>query len=107
MPMHIATIRRMLAEFIELRMAEQGAKYQDADLLGDEERCPMVNPACPEDLCVLPVGHPGAEQKIHILGTDNYEWATKYKDFPMAALGHTDSELINLGCIEQQRLGIR
>jgi hypothetical protein len=34
------------------------------------ERCPLVNPLCPDDLCILRKGHPGASQNCHWLGTN-------------------------------------
>jgi len=85
-------------------MAEQGAKLQTVDLMGPFQRCPLLNPACPGDRCILPAGHIGTEEKIHILGTDNYMWAMRY-DFPMAELGHSDEELFELDCVEQEKVG--
>lgn len=31
--------------------------------------CTMVNPGCPEDLCLLPYGHSGAFAGLHLTGT--------------------------------------
>lgn len=31
--------------------------------------CTLVNPLCPNDLCVLPAGHPGTVKREHLLST--------------------------------------
>lgn len=33
------------------------------------KRCPLVNPLCPDDLCVLMAGHSGSDEGKHLLGT--------------------------------------
>jgi len=35
-------------------------------------QCPLVNPLCPDDLCILPEGHAGTAEGYHVLGTTNY-----------------------------------
>jgi hypothetical protein len=35
--------------------------------------CQLVNPLCPDDLCVLPKNHVGTEQGYHILGTTAWD----------------------------------
>jgi hypothetical protein len=99
--MNLAKIRSDLVRFIEGKMSNQGAKLQDVNLL-EAPRCPLINPACPSDLCILPAGHPGTEDHVHILGTDNYGYATRY-DFPMAEVGTSDEDLRRLGWDEQDR----
>ena len=37
--------------------------------LPDRRRCPLVNPLCPDDFCVLPAGHVGAAEGWHWLQT--------------------------------------
>jgi hypothetical protein len=96
-------IRRKLTRFIERKMFIQGVTaIHYADILGDNPRCTLVNPACPDDLCILPAGHVGTEEKVHILGTDRYSEAVRY-DFPMAPPGTDDEELVRLGWEEQFR----
>lgn len=43
-----------------------------------EVRCPLVNPLCPNDLCILEANHPGTEQGWHTLGTDPYDQPHRY-----------------------------
>jgi hypothetical protein len=102
--MRLDTIRRQLTYFVEQQMAEQDANLQDTDLLGDSPRCPLVNPGCPSDLCILPAGHVGTEEHVHVLGTDNYSQATRYREFHLAEVGTSDEELVRRGWVEQRRI---
>jgi hypothetical protein len=102
--MRLDAIRRRLTCFVEQQMATQDANLQDTDLLGGSPRCPLVNPACPSDLCILPAGHVGTEEHVHVLGTDPYSQATRYKDFHLAEVGTSDEELVRRGWVEQRRI---
>lgn len=68
-------------------------------------RCQLINPLCPDDLCILDHGHKGTKRGIHHLGTSSepFKVGTLMRmsnhDKPF-----TDEELINLGQIEQRRL---
>lgn len=53
--------------------------------------CPMINPACPNDLCQLPAGHAHAERGWHLLETD--AGMQHLDSFPMLAPGSTRAEL--------------
>jgi hypothetical protein len=99
--MDLDKTRKALTLFIEGCMAEQHAKLQDVTL--GKPRCPMVNYLCPDDLCILPAGHLGADENIHILGTDPYDQAERYPDFRQAEWGTSDHDLIQFGWVEQQR----
>jgi len=37
------------------------------------EGCQLVNPLCPDDLCILPKDHVGTKQGYHILGTTPWD----------------------------------
>ena len=99
-----STIQRSIARLIDGCWAEQ----PDAKFVGDvvliqrgQKRCPLVNPLCPSDLCVLPAGHDGTEEGYHVLGTDNYTLAQRYiaarSLFIMMPVGTTDEALIERG----------
>lgn len=75
--------------------------------------CTLVNPLCPNDLCVLWYGHKGTAHGKHLLGTfpgsvPNEEWDDDPDDAEdhvqevsnvmfMAPKGTPDDELIRLG----------
>lgn len=78
--------------------------------------CTLVNPLCPDDLCVLPNGHPGTKEGKHLLGTfpgsfPQNNVAPSPKDAVvvseymwMAHRNTTDESLIHLGWETQERL---
>ena len=99
--MNIRKVRADIERFVEGKMENQNANLQEVNLL-ETARCPMINPICPGDLCILPAGHPGAEDGIHVLGTDPYDQAFKY-NFPLAPYGTSDRELVRLGWLEQTK----
>lgn len=73
--------------------------------------CTLVNPLCPDDLCVLPYGHVGTNRRAHLLGSmygsayaDEHDYAEALKHRErmsplmfMAPEGTSESELIRLG----------
>lgn len=59
------SIRQQVIDLGEERWRDEGRRGW--------EGCPLVNPLCPDDLCVLPLGHVGTEQGYHLLGTDAYD----------------------------------
>jgi len=77
----------------------------------DAGRCTLVNPLCPDDLCVLPYGHAGTPKREHLLGTmygsayaaeHSYAEALRHRErlssvMYMAPQGTSESELIRLG----------
>lgn len=54
--------------------------------------CTMVNPYCPDDVCVRPAGHRGG----HTLGTMAYDEQTRRK-FPMLPDGASYDEVVATG----------
>lgn len=84
----------------------------------DKPRCPLVNPLCPDDLCVLPAGHKWTRGRRHLLGTmygsvpdPDYpnENLTKYvqqvsKVMYLAPVGTPEEELIRLGWARSKKL---
>lgn len=69
----------------------------------------MVNMLCPDDLCVLPAGHPGTPKNEHLLGTmygsayEDLKKALKYRKpmsrraMPMAPPGTSVEDLWRMG----------
>ena len=102
----LGAIRGQLEAYVEDRMREQGATFQAVDLLQRQPRCPLVNPACPDDLCILPAGHAGTREQVHVLGTTPYDHATRFQSFLMADVGTEDRELIRLG-VSEAECGVR
>lgn len=41
--------------------------------------CPMINPLCPDDLCLLPFGHEGMLDNRHILSTTPWDTERHYR----------------------------
>lgn len=85
----------------------------------EQSHCTFVNPACPDDLCVLEYGHPWASRNRHITGTTYGSanttreeqavilrnkalsgWAVGY----LASKGTSQEELIKLGWKKQEEL---
>lgn len=97
MPRHAKTIRREISAYIEDAIRDQGVLYPNVVFPGDP--CPLVNPLCPDDLCILPAGHPGTDDGYHVLGTTNYDYAERFvhEPFKMLPVGTTKDELIAEG----------
>ena len=84
-----------------------------------EDLCTFVNGLCPDDLCVLPYGHPFTRQHRHITGTTygsaHTSWPEQLEilrdpkqsgwhpgNHYMAPKGTTEAELIEMGWQLQQ-----
>lgn len=75
------------------------------------DHCTMINPLCPDDLCVLPYGHPGTPKNEHLLGTmygsswgvENLKEALKHRKhfskkwFKMLPKGTSYEEVVRAG----------
>jgi hypothetical protein len=88
-----ATIRREITLWCEAVMREQGV---DGWYLVDRSgwpQCPMVNPLCPVDLCILPAGHAGTAEGYHVLGTTAYSAAEQFPLEWMVPTGASVAEL--------------
>jgi hypothetical protein len=98
------TIQRELAKLVELRLYQLGyeslfdfMQHSGRAELFDDPLCPLVNPACPDDLCYLPAGHIGTEEGYHITGTVAYSDAVKFEGFDMAEVGTSRHDLVDKG----------
>lgn len=78
--------------------------YDGVALVDRWNGCTMVNPLCPDDLCILPYGHPGMAEGWHHLGTDvgpnQYELAELHPRGPNAR----PRDLVELGWKRQREL---
>lgn len=73
-----AKIRREITKWMEDQIRDQGvpgAAWLDRS---EWPQCPLVNPNCPDDLCILPAGHVGTAEGYHVLGTMAYTDAGKF-----------------------------
>lgn len=77
------------------------------------EHCLLVNPLCPDDLCVLPRNHPGTKKNEHLLGTmygsAGLNPSPKYRlkmsrHMFLAPEGSTEDDLMELGCKRAEEL---
>lgn len=73
-----ATIRRSIERWVDEQISAQGVKGIYWVDRSTWPQCPLVNPMCPNDLCILPAGHDGTEEGYHVLGTTPYNHAYKY-----------------------------
>lgn len=69
-------IRLEIAAYVDHLLELQDVTLQRLRLPGPQ--CPLVNPLCPSDLCILPRGHVGTEQGYHVLGTTPYTDAERW-----------------------------
>ena len=98
-----ATIRRSIERWVEKQIREQGKPWYQVDRSGWPQ-CPLVNPHCPEDLCILPAGHDGTVEGYHVLGTTAYSHADKFPLDWMMPEGTTLKVLIEAGWRRQQEM---
>lgn len=73
-------IRRAIETLVEheiRRQGVQGMAWLNLDKW-HKSTCGLVNPMCPDDLCVLPPGHVGTAEGYHLLGTMSYSHACKF-----------------------------
>lgn len=78
-------IQAAIADLVEFRMKVLDCKLQDIYFT---TQCGLINPGCPDDLCILPRGHVGTPEGYHVTGTCAYhdaikfptEWITRFKD---------------------------
>lgn len=61
------------------------------------DRCRLVNPLCPDDLCTLPQNHAGSAEGKHLLGTSAGMESVSHFMY-LSHTAHTAEELINEGC---------
>ena len=62
------TLADARAELVAKNDAAVKARLAEVEQ-ADADHCTLVNPMCPEDLCVLPYGHPGTPRREHLLGS--------------------------------------
>jgi hypothetical protein len=103
MTRHATTIRRSIERWVQEQMREQGKPWYRVDRSGWPQ-CPLVNPQCPEDLCILPAGHDGTVEGYHVLGTTSYHSAYKYPLDWMMPEGTTSEVLIEEGRRRRQEM---
>lgn len=96
-------IRSQIAQMVERHLAETGEDWWNAKVPWGR-RCPLVNPMCPDDLCVLPANHFGAAEGYHVLGTTSYSEAPKLPLEWMRPDGTSDEELIAEGARLQREM---
>jgi hypothetical protein len=73
-----AAVQRDIEEMVEDMASAAGKPWH---LLYKERtwaQCPLINPMCPDDLCVLPAGHVGTTEDYHVTGTMSYGQAEKF-----------------------------
>lgn len=73
-------IRREIAASVDaeiLRQGVQGAAWLDQEKW-HKSTCGLVNPLCPDDLCILPPGHVGTAEGYHVTGTTPYTHAIEF-----------------------------
>lgn len=73
-----ATIRREIERWVDEQISQQGVQGMYWVDRSGWAQCPLVNPLCPDDLCILPEGHAGTAEGYHVLGTTNYTAAEKF-----------------------------
>lgn len=86
-------IRREITRWMEDQIRDQGvpgAAWLDRS---EWPQCPLVNPNCPDDLCILPAGHVGTAEGYHVLGTMAYTEAGKFSMELMMPVG-TDAQVL-------------
>lgn len=94
------------AQVIALGESEWKASRESADWR-HWRGCQLVNPLCPDDLCVLPKDHVGTAQGYHILGTTAWDYPLKLtkKSVIFFSEEELDQEgLIRLGWSTQREL---
>jgi len=96
-------IRREIRELVEAEIERQGKPWYQIDR-SHWPQCPLINPMCPDDLCVLPAGHVGTEHGYHVLGTTMYSQAERYPKDWLVYPGTSKEALIRMGWERQQRM---
>jgi hypothetical protein len=80
MPRSKAAVQRDIEDLVEDLASKAGKPWYLLYKERDWAQCPLINPLCPDDLCVLPSGHVGTSEGYHVTGTMAYNQAEK---FPM------------------------
>jgi hypothetical protein len=75
-PLRESEVRSRIKALCQYHIINSGIPWHRTKDWG--EQCPLVNPLCPDDLCVLPVNHVGTKEGYHVLGTTSYEFAEWY-----------------------------
>jgi hypothetical protein len=99
---HKTTVRREIEHWVDEQIRAQGVQgiyWVDRE---DWPQCPLVNPMCPDDLCILPAGHVGTEEGYHVLGTTAYTAAEKFPLEWMMPVGTSVQVLCQEGWRQQE-----
>jgi hypothetical protein len=97
-------IRHEIERWVDEQISAQGVQGIYWVNRDDWPQCPMINPQCPDDLCILPAGHVGTAEGYHVLGTTAYSAAEKFPLEWMRPEGTSIEDLYNEGWRIQEEL---